>query len=58
MANKQAGRIKATVMYVECPHCQGDTERWVGDPRSDSNVVCEHCGEKFDIPDDCDVDLS
>lgn len=49
--------IHAAVRYVTCPVCEGENTRFMCDPRGLPQVECEHCDEKFTIPDDARVIL-
>ncbi len=47
--------VRAMVQYVVCPSCEAEVKGFVMDPRGATNIVCEQCEEKFDIPGDARV---
>jgi len=48
--------VYARAQYVYCPHCEGEVDGWLGDPR-DTETTCDYCGKQFRIAADADVHL-
>lgn len=52
-----AARLSASCVLVEpaqvwfhCPRCQTALAGFLSDPRGLRDVVCQDCGEEFDVP--------
>lgn len=42
--------VEATQVWFHCPRCQTALAGFLADPRGLRDVVCQHCGEEFDVP--------
>jgi transcription elongation factor Elf1 len=41
--------VEPMQIWFHCPRCQTALTGFFSDPRGQSNVVCQACGEEFDI---------
>ena len=42
--------VEPSQVWFECPACGTPLEGFQNDPRGNAGVVCDDCGEEFDIP--------
>jgi hypothetical protein len=42
--------VEPVRLWVHCPRCQAALSGFVDDPRGLQEIVCQSCGEDFDIP--------
>lgn len=42
--------VEVVQIWFHCPRCQTPLAGFLADPRGLQGVVCQHCGEDFDVP--------
>lgn len=41
--------VEAVQVWFHCPRCEVELTGWLSDPRGERGVICQACGEEFDI---------
>lgn len=57
MMDAEKIEISSFAITIECPYCNKSLNGWIGDPRGAEDVECEDCGQKFNVPKDCEIVL-
>lgn len=43
-------KVEVAQVWFHCPRCEEPLEGFLSDPRGTVDIVCDACGEAFDIP--------
>ncbi|MCX7060056.1 MAG: hypothetical protein NTZ11_04070 [Gammaproteobacteria bacterium] len=43
-------KVEAAQIWFHCPRCEEPLEGFLSDPRGCVDIICDACGEEFDIP--------
>ena len=43
-------KVEAAQVWFHCPRCEEPLEGFLSDPRGCVDIICDACGEEFDIP--------
>ena len=43
-------KVEAAQVWFYCPRCEEPLEGFLSDPRGCVDIICDACGEEFDIP--------
>lgn len=50
-------QVEPARVWLHCPRCEAALEGFCCDPRGQFDVVCDDCGECFDIPRNAELQL-